>query len=719
MHKQYLTRRTALVFIMMITAITMSACANLPPILGGASAPDPTNPPATIAPPPAQSTTEEPAPPATLTPAPLQPPTETAPPTEAAPLANVAPANAAREALAREVGTKFEDIRVVSVVQVDWPDGCLGIAKPGRMCTQAIVPGYRIILEANGKEYEYRADLSGRQVILATESVRDAAVPAAVFEVRSAAAAELGLGLQSVRIVAVEKVDWPDPCLGIPDPLELCAQVITPGYRIVLDANGQQVIYHTDETGQNFRRERQPGVETPNPQNSGQPGAGGAASGPIVGLRTVTDGCFEVRIDLNGIAFGGCGEEMASAPFTAGANRLEQLADMQRTYNSFGASTPAGKVTFAGKGRIEPTPVEQRMIAEWANLVAQEVQAGSGEARHGLVWHREGGIAGFCDELTVEVGGHAVLQSCKDAPETAPGWWRLTSSELTAFYGWIDQMGQLSFEQKDAAVADAMTIRGLLAGRGASAGTAADKAAVLQFVSDLLAQWAEATPVQIVDTVEMVNLRQGPGEQFEVMETIAAGQQVLVTGVNRDSTWWRVICPDDTVGNCWISADATLTRPIAPAGSTGEAPIDETGILTAVIRQVYTVDDTFGGQGNFTTVYLLAVDDAETGAIPYNSKARSVPAPVQQGILAALTDLSSQFKWIASAGEAPRDEENIVQGNGAIITIGNIHVQDDGTVHIAASIYVGMLAAGGQTYVLERHDGAWKITGTTGMSWIS
>lgn len=587
------------------------------------------------------------------------------------------------------------------------------------MCTQAIVPGYQIILEVNGKEYEYRSDLSGRQGVLAPERVREAAVPAAVFEVRSAAAAELGLGLASVRIVSVEKVDWPDPCLGIPDPLELCAQVITPGYRIVLNANGQQIIYHTDESGRNFRRERQPGVETPSPQESGQPGAGETASGPIVGLRTVTDGCFEVRIDLNGVMFGACGEEMAAGQFATGANRLEQLADMQRTYNSFGASTPSGKVTFAGNGPIEPTPVEQRMIAEWASLVAQEVQAGPGGAQYGLVWHREGGIAGFCDELTVEVGGHAVLRSCKDGPETAPGWRRLTSDEVTTFYGWIDQMGQLAFEAKDAAVADAMTIRGLLAGRGTGTGTEADKAGVLQYVSDLLTQWAEATPVQIVDTLEIVNLRQGPGEQFEVMETIAAGQQVRVTGVNRDSTWWRVTCPDDTVGHCWISADGSLTRPVAPAGSTGEAPIDETGILTAVIRQVYTVDDTFGGQGNFTTVYLLAVDDAETGAIPYNSKARSVPAPVQQGILAALTDLPAQFRWIASAGEAPRDERNVVQGNGAIITLGNIHAQDDGTVHIAASIYVGMLAAGGQTYVLERQDGAWKITGTTGMSWIS
>lgn len=716
MHKPYSISRTALVSILIITALAMSACANLPPILGGSSAPGPTAlPPTTRAPSPVQSATEEPSPAAELTPAPPSPPKE------APPLASSAPVNAAQQALARELSTQPEGIRVVSVEQVDWPDGCLGIQKPGTMCTQAIVPGYRITLEAGDKEYEYRSDLSGRQVVLAhgPEKARDAEIPAAVFEVRSAAATELGLGLNSVRIVSVEKVDWPDSCLGVPDPLELCAQMITPGYRIALDANGQQVIYRTDETGRNFRRERQPGPETSSPQNSSQPAGGESADGPIVGLRSDMDGCFEARIDLRGAMFGACGEEMASGQFLANASRLEQLADMQRIYSSFSASTPAGKVTFTGKGPIEPTPIEQRMIAEWANLVAQEIKAGFGGEEYGLAWHREGGIAGFCDDLNVDIGGHAVLRSCRVGPETAPGWRRLTSDELTAFYGWIDQVDQLAFEQTDDAVADAMTIRGSLTGRGARAASEADEAGVLQFVSDLLAQWAEAAPVQIVNTLEMVNIRQGPGEQFEVIETIAAGQQARVTGVNRDSTWWRVICPDDTFGHCWISADGTLTRPVAPAGSTGEAPIDETGILTAVIRQIYTVDDTFGGEGDFTTVYLLAVDDAETGAIPYSSKARSIPAPVQQGILAALTDLPTQFRWIASAGEAPRDEDNVVQGNGAIITLGNIHVQDDGSVRLAASIYVGMLAAGGQTYVLERQDGSWKITGTTGMSWIS
>ena len=696
MRKQHIITRTALMSILIISAVVISACGNLPPMLGGAPATG-----ETAAPPEGE-----------ITPAPVA----TRPATEAPPADSTAVVDSARRALAQELGVKLEDVRVVSVGQVDWPNGCLGIETPGLMCTDAIVPGYQIILEAGGKPYEYRSDLTGRQVVPASELTGGAAAPQAALTARTAAAAELGVQLEDVRIVSAEQVEWSDACLGVPDPLELCAQAITPGYRVVLEANGQQIIYHTDETGQKMRRERQPGAETPAARGTDQPTAG---EGPVIALRSNMDGCFDARVDLNGVTFGECGEEMASSQFPAGVDRLEQLTDMQRVYSSFGASTPAGKVTFVGKGPIEPTPVEQRMIAEWASLVAQEVRSGPGVTRHGLVWQREGGIAGFCDDLTVETGGHAVLRSCKDAPGTAPSWRRLTSEELNTFYGWIDQLGQVAFGQEDAAVADALTIRGLLSGRGTGEAAEAEKASLPQFVSDLLEQWAETTPVQTIDTLADIFIRQAPGEQFEALGTIAAGQQVLVTGVNRDSTWWRVICPDSAVARCWVSADATLTQPTAPAGSTGREPIDETGILSAVIRQVYTVDDTFGGQGNFTTVYLLAVDDTESGAIPYSSKPRSVPAPVQQAVLAALADLPSHFEWIATAGEAPRGENNAVEGNGAIITVGNLRSQPDGGINVAASIYAGMLAAGGQTYLLELQDGIWKITGTTGAAWIS
>ena len=48
-------------------------------------------------------------------------------------------------------------IAVKSVEAVDWPDASLGCAQRGRMYAQVITPGYRILLEAGGKVYEYHA----------------------------------------------------------------------------------------------------------------------------------------------------------------------------------------------------------------------------------------------------------------------------------------------------------------------------------------------------------------------------------------------------------------------------------------------------------------------------------------------------------------------------------------------------------------------------------
>ncbi|MFC1943478.1 hypothetical protein ACFLWO_02730 [Chloroflexota bacterium] len=60
-----------------------------------------------------------------------------------------------------------------------------------------------------------------------------------------------------------------------------------------------------------------------------------------------------------------------------------------------------------------------------------------------------------------------------------------------------------------------------------------------------------------------------------------------------------------------------------------------------------------------------------------------------------------------------------VKHGGAIITLGDIYLQADGSVQVAGSIYIANLAAGGTTCVLEKVDGAWEITGQIGGSWIS
>ncbi len=50
-------------------------------------------------------------------------------------------------------------------------------------------------------------------------------------------------------VVSVERTDWPDSCLGAARTDEVCAQVITPGYRIVVSHDGKRLEYHSDLGG--------------------------------------------------------------------------------------------------------------------------------------------------------------------------------------------------------------------------------------------------------------------------------------------------------------------------------------------------------------------------------------------------------------------------------------------------------------------------------------
>lgn len=65
----------------------------------------------------------------------------------------------------------------------------------------------------------------------------------------SAVVHNLSIPVQQAKVVSTEAVDWPDSCLGISAEGTACAEVITPGFRIFLDAAGRQVEYHTNQDG--------------------------------------------------------------------------------------------------------------------------------------------------------------------------------------------------------------------------------------------------------------------------------------------------------------------------------------------------------------------------------------------------------------------------------------------------------------------------------------
>lgn len=74
-------------------------------------------------------------------------------------------ARASVTALAARLGIGEDDVVLRRVEEVTWSDGSLGCAEKGTTYTQALVDGHRIVLEVDGREYEFH-DGRGRAPFL-------------------------------------------------------------------------------------------------------------------------------------------------------------------------------------------------------------------------------------------------------------------------------------------------------------------------------------------------------------------------------------------------------------------------------------------------------------------------------------------------------------------------------------------------------------------------
>ena len=63
--------------------------------------------------------------------------------------------------LIAQTGADRAAIEMLRAEAVVWNDGSLGCPKPGQFYTQAVVPGYWVVLRVGSQEYDYRASKTG------------------------------------------------------------------------------------------------------------------------------------------------------------------------------------------------------------------------------------------------------------------------------------------------------------------------------------------------------------------------------------------------------------------------------------------------------------------------------------------------------------------------------------------------------------------------------
>jgi hypothetical protein len=102
-----------------------------------------------------------------------------------------------------------------------------------------------------------------------------------------------------------------------------------------------------------------------------------------------------------------------------------------------------------------------------------------------LEWERSGGFAGFCDKVIVYPPDRADVINCKGDMKTRI---QLTDTQREQLDNWLKTYKVIRFQQKDPAVADAMSISLLLASGGEQEADEETIQLISQFAADLASQ---------------------------------------------------------------------------------------------------------------------------------------------------------------------------------------------------------------------------------------
>jgi hypothetical protein len=163
----------------------------------------------------------------------------------------------------------------------------------------------------------------------------------------------------------------------------------------------------------------------------------------------------------------------------ATANNIDELlptADVLRL--SPGASTPDVWLENARQFRFT--------IAEPAAPAETEAPAALDQRQApALAWHRQGGSAAFCDDVTVDVTGEVYVSSCRDQQPEDLAHFRLDAGQLATLFEWLDAYAPFEYSWSDAAQTAPVTVTLVFSGAGELAAMTPDQALIADFAQNL------------------------------------------------------------------------------------------------------------------------------------------------------------------------------------------------------------------------------------------
>lgn len=152
----------------------------------------------------------------------------------------------AQNLVGNQFGFEPSNVILLKTSEKTWINNCLELPNVNEGCNSTEVPGFLILLFADNHVFEVHSDEQSQNV-RAINYLSQYSSPLEVA-IRYLSVIE-GLSAEEINVITFEPVEWPDSCLGVVEEGTVCVEVITPGYKILLDANGSPFEFHADFYG--------------------------------------------------------------------------------------------------------------------------------------------------------------------------------------------------------------------------------------------------------------------------------------------------------------------------------------------------------------------------------------------------------------------------------------------------------------------------------------
>ena len=405
-----------------------------------------------------------------------KPVTDAPPPT--APAANPLPEAllAVKKTIAEQVNLGVDDIKLVNYENAQWSNNCLDWPEAGQECLETITTGYSGIVDAGLQNFLFRTNQDGSVTRI---------IPAAAMQARDLLANQTGVKASTIMINEIEKVDWPDACLGIPNPDQICAQEITPGYRVTLQLEANMYEFHTNLAGDQIQ------VIKTMEENDQE-----------IYLSWSQDsetGCLTAKFNPEGIEWGACDGEKQAQNYVV-QPRQDELMRFASLFAPFEAETKAGLVNFWGNGSITATISQQRMLAEWSRFAFPELDPNMKATNQGLLltYSVEGGSTNRCENVDLFLSGYADISSClvTNPKQVARIW--LSDQQLQTIYHYADHLRNFEIEQTEMSSDGTLTTRIIFSGRGETMASPVEQQSMMLLAEEFITQsWLSIEPEMI------------------------------------------------------------------------------------------------------------------------------------------------------------------------------------------------------------------------------